>query len=134
MCFLQFWVLFSVASYDLSSIPYSLSVDNLSAYFSSCSLMMETGRRMFLILSHTLLKPPLYSKGAAEGEARVCVSPLIQIVQIPLFSTGSLCTPLGLSAFLKRVNDICLLFFLYKLSMRIQIQSLKTNDIYLPYM
>lgn len=123
-----------MAIYDLSSIPYSIPVDNLPVYFSSCSLMMETGRKMFLILSHTLLKPYLYSKGAAEGEAHVCVSPLIQIVQIPLFSTGSLCTPLGLSAFLKRVNDICLLFSPYKLSMRIQIQSLKTNDIYLPCM
>lgn len=122
---LQFWVLFSVVIYDLSSIsyiPYRLSVDNLSVHFSSCSLMVETGRRTFLILSHTLLKLYLYCNGAAEGEKHVCVSPLVQLAQIPLFSTGSLCTPLGFSDFARELMiyvccsplTSCLCIFRYK--------------------
>lgn len=83
----------------------------------------KLAEKIFFILSqNALLKPYLCCSEATETEAHV--SPLVQLVQIPLFSTEPLCSPLGLWTFTKRINDIPLLFSPHKLlSIYVQIQS-----------
>lgn len=83
----------------------------------------KLAEKIFLIFSqNALLKLYQYSSGATEGEAHV--SPLVQLVQISLFSTEPLCSPLRFWTFTKRINDIPLLFSPHKLlSMYVQKQN-----------